>query len=224
MDVPRATRVVAPSWLNARTLLGLLLFCVSFAAGQILIQRERTTVPIWAASSDLPADTVLGPGDLEIVDVRLPGEVASTYAAGSKTLAGGVLTRPLLAGELVPLGWISDSPVGSDARALTVPVTPEHAAGAAFAPGDVVDIYVTLNAGDARARTTLVAESVQVLEIVTAGGLVAGEGGVTGITVRVPQAVAGELTLALRAGEIDVARVDGSLGGKAGSTTSLDDL
>ena len=89
---------------------------------------------------------------------------------------------------------------------MTIPVTPEHAVGGALRAGDTVDVYVSYNAGDLRALTKLVLDDAQILDLVTAGGLVVGDEAVVGVTVSVDSAVAKELAFAIRNGEIDLSR------------------
>ena len=92
---------------------------------------------------------------------------------------------------------------------MTIPVTPEHAVGGTLRPGDVVDVYATFNAADLRARTELVVEGAEVLDVVTAGGLVVSDDSMIGVTVAIDPDAAGALAGAIRTAEIDLVRVAG---------------
>jgi Flp pilus assembly protein CpaB len=95
---------------------------------------------------------------------------------------------------------------------MTIPVSPEHAVGGALRPGDTVDVFVSYNPGDLRAITKLVLDDAQIVDLVTAGGLVVGEKAVVGVTVSVDRDAAKEVAFAIRNGEIDLARGSGVSG------------
>lgn len=209
MDVPQARRAGRPEWVNARTLLGLVLFAAAFLGGRQVLREADTTVPVWVAARDLPSGAELTDSDLEIVRVDLPGGLLDSYVGTSVSLDGAGLIRPVSAGELIPAAWTTPAGRSGAGDAITVPVSPEHALGGELAPGDRIDVYASFDAGDARARTLLVARGVEVLDVVTAGGLVVGEDAVVGITVAVDGTDAGRLAFAVRNAEIDVVRVDG---------------
>ncbi|HYI44846.1 MAG TPA: RcpC/CpaB family pilus assembly protein [Actinomycetota bacterium] len=205
MDIPAARRLERPTWINARTTLGVILFVVALLAGQRVLVAGDVTTPIWRASRDLPAGVALRAADLAPAEVRLPDNLTAIYAGTANDLSGLVLTRAVGAGEIIPVASVVQ-PSSSDASAMTIPVTPEHAVGGALRSGDTVDVYVSYNAGDVRALTKLVLDDAQILDLVTAGGLVVGDEAVVGVTVSVDSAVAKELAFAIRNGEIDLSR------------------
>lgn len=211
MDVPYARRVSRPTWVNARTVGGVLLFCLAFLAGRQVLDAQRETVLVWAAAHDVPPDTVLGADDLRLVEARLPSPQLSHYVVGESSLEGMIVTRALRAGELIPGNWVAPAaPSGTD-RTMTIPVAIEHANGGVLAPGDRIDVFATFDAGDPRARTQMLLRAVEVHDVVTAGGLVEDEA-VVGVTVSVTAEEAGRLAFAIRTGDIDVARVIGAGG------------
>ena len=219
MDVPRARRYEAPTWLNLRTALGLLLFCGAVLGGQRFIQASATTTLVWAAAHDLPQDAVLTTDDLSAVEVRLPADVGARYVEAREVLDGSILTRAVLEGELIHDGWLGEATAPDEARAMTIPVSPEHAVGGALRSGDRVDIYATFDPGDARARTTLLARDVTIVEMVTAGGFALDEEAVIGLTVAVSPEEATRLAFAIRTAEIDIVRITGDA--SVGSTTTI---
>lgn len=214
MDVAVAARAGRPAWVNRRTILGVILLSGSIFGGQAVMEAGRTTAPMWIAAEDLAGGSPITRGSLRMEEVRLPPTVASGYISSTQSLEGYVVTRPVAAGELVPRAWVVRASPGSG-RSLTVPVDPEHAVGGALRPGDIVDIFATFDAGDARARTVLLVRKVEVFEVVAAGGLVMGEEAVVGITISVTPDEAQRVAFATRTAHLDVARVDDPSDGAA---------
>jgi Flp pilus assembly protein CpaB len=224
MDVPQARRISRPSWINLRTVLGLLLFCLAFLAGQRVLDDSRVTVAVWSATRDLGADSVIGDDDITAVDVKLPDDAIALYALASDDLVGTILTRPVRAREIVPVESVATAPEFSTGRSMTIPVTPEHANGGALRPGDRIDVFATFDPGDVRARTTILVRAVEVLDVVTAGGLVGDSESAVGITVAVTPEDAARLAFAIRTAEIDVARITGEAGGEGPKTVRAEDF
>jgi Flp pilus assembly protein CpaB len=118
--------------------------------------------PVVVATHALAAGTVLGTGDLELVErpELAPGDVQD-----KASLVGLVTTVPLAAGEAVrsedavtpsSLGLGYALPAGQ--RALTLGLTPVEAVGYQLAAGDRVDAFVTVLSG---ARGAPFAKSVE---------------------------------------------------------------
>lgn len=215
LDVPVARRAERPAWINVRTVLGLLLFVVALVAGQRTLQAADDTIGIWTATRDLSAGTTLQSGDLRVSRVHLPPDVARGYLAANIELDGAIVTRTIRAGELLPQAWVSEELVSSSA-AMTIPVTPEHALGGALRPGDRVDVIATFNAGDIRSVTQVVVEGAEILDVVTAGGLVVGEKAIVGVTIAIDPGDGKRVAAAIRNGDIDLVRIDGSNSGGSG--------
>lgn len=224
MDVPTARRLARPRWANLRTILGLVLFVGALLIGRAILDGAKTTVAVWAAAQDLRQDETLDADELVRADVKLPPDVAAAYAGATEDLEGAVLTRPLVAGELVPRAWIASGPSAAAGRSMTIPVTPEHAVGGRLRAGDRVDVYATFDSGDDRARTSLLVRGVEVLDVVETGGLVAGEESVVGLTVAVTPSEAARLAFAIRTAELDVALVAGAAGDEGSGTVTAEDF
>lgn len=216
MDVPSARRIARPTWINTRTVLGIMLFAAAVVAGGRFLEAANTTTPAWVAARDLAPGDVVGSEDLRIVDVNLPADVGAHYVTGATSLSGSVVTRPVAAGSLLPTSAVTLEANTGPGRLLTVPVAPEHAVGGGLRPGDLVDIFATASDGDG--CTTLVAAELEVVDVVAAGGLVLEEEAVAGITVAVAPSEVGAIANAIRTKEIDVARVTVP-GTPVGSTT-----
>lgn len=223
MDVPSARRISRASWINLRTMSGLVLFAVAVAAGGRFLEAANTTTPAWAAARDLAPGDVVGPEDVRRVDVNLPVEVGARYIAGATAVVGSVVTRAVPAGTLVPASAVADEADAGPGRVMTVPVAPEHAVGGALRPGDLVDIVATQTDGGAGTCSVLVAGEVEVVDIVAAGGLVLDGEALTGITIAVaPSEVAG-IAHAIRTREIDIARVTAPGSGTSSESVCGDD-
>jgi Flp pilus assembly protein CpaB len=201
-----------------------MLFCGAVLGGQRFMAASATTTLMWAAAHDIPQDAELSADDLTAVEVRLPGHLAGAYVPAERALEGATLSRAVLEGELIHDGWLADDAQVGQGRAMTIPVSPEHAVGGALRSGDRVDVYATFDPGDARARTTLLARDVTILEIVTAGGFALDEEAVIGLTVSISAEEATRLAFAIRTAEIDVVRITGDSSDAASTTVRAGDF
>jgi Flp pilus assembly protein CpaB len=224
MDVPVARRVANPSWVNARTVLGLLLFCLAFLGGQRVLTQAQATAAIWSATRPLAQGTRLAPEDLVAVEVRLPADQMTLYLGAEHPFDGAILTRAVGRGELIPASWLSEGAPAESGRTLTIPVSPEHANGGSLRPGDQIDIFATFAEGRAAACTVLIGGAVEVVDVVTAGGLVVEDESQVGVTVAITAEGAARMALAVRTAEIDIARVTGSAGTPPPTTVCAEDL
>lgn len=124
---PRAARLAAPSWLDARLLLGVVLVLASVVAGARLLASADDAQPVWVATRDLAAGTSLSEGDLEPGRVRLFGDGTRYVLAVGTAPLGYVLTRPVGARELLPAaGLVSPQAAAPDLRDVAVPVEAGH--------------------------------------------------------------------------------------------------
>ncbi|MQB00420.1 MAG: hypothetical protein GEU78_09040 [Actinobacteria bacterium] len=209
MDVPAARRVSRPTWINARTVLGVTLFAVAFVGGRQVLSDAGATISVLVATRDVARGEVVHSSDLRFVGADLPSDVLATYATSIRDLEGAVATRAIHSGELLSREWFAGAgdPVGQG-RSMTVPVSPDHAVGGDLRPGDVVDVYATFDAGDVRARTSLLVREAEILHIVSSEGVVIGDRGMVGVTLSVSPGEAGRLAFAIRTSELDLVRVD----------------
>ena len=225
MDVPVARRVERPAWVNARTILGLLLFALAFLGGQRILAAGDGRVGLWAAARDLPQGAVISDHDLRVVEADLPADLLGGYVVASRPLEGAVLGRPVRTGELLPASWVMDDASGTGlGRSMAIPLPPESPVLPSLRPGDRVDVFATFDAGDVRAKTTLVARGVDVVDVETAGGLVMGQEAVIGIEVSVASEDAARLAFAIRNGQVDIVRIDDGRETAAGTTVEAGDF
>jgi Flp pilus assembly protein CpaB len=197
---------------------------MALAIGRGVLEGATQTVSVWAAARDLGGDRELTAADLVPAEVRLPASVARSYAGAGEDLEGAVLLRPLLAGELVPTGWLATGATAEEGRSMTIPVTPEHAVGGRLRAGDRVDVFGTFDSGSDRARTSLLVRDVEVLDLVEAGGIVTGDEAIVGLTVAVSPQEAARLAFAIRTAELDVALVAGATSGDTPSSVNAEDF
>jgi hypothetical protein len=133
---PVARRVRPPRWLDLRLALGVLLVLGSVLVGARVVSAADATVPVWSATGDLAAGTVLSADDLVAVPVRLD-DVAPAYLAASTRPEGRVLGRAVRAGELLPRSVLEDP---ADLVQLALPVQAGYAPPG-LARGQAVDVY-----------------------------------------------------------------------------------
>ena len=196
--VPR--RVRPPRWLDLRLVLGVLLVLGSVLLGARVVTAADATVPVWSASADLAAGTVLTTDDLVAVQVRLDS-AAGSYLAASTRPEGRVLGRAVRAGELLPRSALEE-PDGLVQLALPVQ--------AGYVPpgltrGQLVDVYAVadpaVGSADTGGDVDLVVSAAPV-QAVTGRG----EGVLSTATTTV------QVVVAVAAGEAD--DVLGSIGGR----------
>jgi hypothetical protein len=150
---------------------GVLLLVVSIAVGTKVVGSASQTTAIWAISHDLSAGTVLSAGDLVARDVNL-GASSALYASAGSALSGQVLSRPLNAGELIPVAALGEV---SDSRVLSVSVAPGHLAPG-VTHGSVADLYLITGragmvGGDVETRLLHDRVTIQSVTAPSSGGL-----------------------------------------------------
>jgi hypothetical protein len=195
---PAARRPQRAWWRDGRVLAGIALILVSMVVGSRLLAGGSDTAMAWQATRDLAPGAVVS--DRDVVPVEIPAALAGAYAEGTG-LPTTPLTRPLLAGEILPLLTPGDR---VDARWVTVPVEPLHAP-VDLAPGEQVDVWATARADlGSPAPPELVLERVLVSQVATDG---VGMGGEFGVVLQIDPRDAASVITAARSGGIDLVRV-----------------
>lgn len=177
-----------------KVLAGLGLIAASILIGVVLFRDDDMSVVAWQASRDMPAGVTVTDADFDPVRVDL-GEVGGGYATEP---SAGVLTRPMLAGELLPRDAIGEA-VDVEHRMLTLPVEPLHAPD--ISSGDLIDVWTT---NQETGETVLAISDVYVVSVMED---MIGAGGESGIVVTVPVTQIDTMVAALRSGVVDVVRV-----------------
>lgn len=139
-EPPTPRRIVRPRWLNLRIVGGVILLAAAVVVGAKVIGSASQTSPVWAATRDLAAGTVLAPGDFTAAEVNL-GQHGGAYLAAASTIGGRVLGSPIRSGELLPVAAL-DQP--GEGRVVSIPVTPDHMAPG-VEHGSVIDLYLVVD-------------------------------------------------------------------------------
>ena len=216
--VPKAARLVAPSWLNTRVVLGLLLVLVSVVVGARVFASADDSQGVWVATRDLAPGTTLAEGDLEQARVRLFDNGGRYLVASAPKPVGYVLTRGVGADEFLPaLGLRRPDELAQPLRDVSVPVEAGHLPGD-LQTGQQVDVYVTAGrtatATADRSPTPSPATTAAATRLVLAGvpvRLRPAEAGLSarsaGVVLSVPESDAAVLVAALQEGAVDLVRV-----------------
>jgi len=135
---PRPRRVSAPSWLDLRLALGVLLVLGSVLLGAKVVAGARHQYPRVAVRHDLAAGVVLAASDLRLVQVQLPDGGGHTYLTHVRDAVGHRLTRPVTSGELLPRAALDAVPAQTT---VTVPL----AAGSApeLRKGQRIEVWLS---------------------------------------------------------------------------------
>jgi len=135
---PRPRRVAAPSWLDLRLVLGVLLVLGSVLLGAKVVANARQQYPRVALRHDLAAGVVLAASDLRLVQVQLPDGGGRTYLTHLRDAVGRRLTRPVAGGELLPRAALDLVPAQTT---VTVPL----AAGSApeLRKGQRIEVWLS---------------------------------------------------------------------------------
>src|SRR6476646_9573301 len=104
---PRAVRLAAPRWLDARLALGVLLVALSVAAGARVFTAADNLTSVYVAAHDLVPGQHVGADDLVVSHVRLRGQSGLYIAAAATPPVGYVVTRFVGAHELLPVAALT---------------------------------------------------------------------------------------------------------------------
>lgn len=169
---PTPRRMTRPRWLNVRVIGGIVLVVAAVVLGAKVIGSSNRTSPVWSASRDLAAGTVLGVDDLVPVELNLGEQAARYLTPASPSPAGQTLLNPMRAGELVAVSGVQPQQEG---RIVVVGVTPDRMPPG-VGHGSVIDLYLTTGGGPGsagEATTDLIEEgaTVQSVSAPATGGL-----------------------------------------------------
>ncbi|PZS37073.1 MAG: hypothetical protein DLM58_00245 [Pseudonocardiales bacterium] len=187
--VPR--RINAPSWLDLRLVVGVVLVLGSVLFGAKIVSGANHTYGMLAVTRDLAAGTLLSSDDVKSVHVKLPDRGNGIYVSDAADVLGKQLNRALASNELLPAAALVSA---GALTTVTVPFTADHAP--ALSPGQRVEIWLTTKAC---ASLVLLADvTVQDVHAAT-GGSFSSSGG-QNVVISVAPDLAGRVVAAL-AGE-----------------------
>lgn len=181
---PRAARLTAPSWLDTRLVLGVLLVLVSVVVGARVLSAADRSQLVWTTARDLAPGAELTADDVVAMPVRLFGNAERYLSAEQPPPVGYVLSRALGADELLPRDALATPGRDLDFRYVTVNVRPGNAPPD-LRSGERVDVYVTPEQPDGAA-----------LESSTAGGQPAAAGAAAPAPATPPTFTGSRLVLA----------------------------
>jgi hypothetical protein len=165
MPSPPATRLARVRWLDLRLLVGVLLVLGSVLLGTKIIAGADDTTAVLALTRDVQPGVRLTTADVTIRRIRLDAGHEHYVAVGS-SVAGYIMTRPALAGELLPrraVATAAEAQAAGDIRWITIAV-PSEERPEGLSTGQLVDVWIAPDTAvnDARNTATLLASRVAV--------------------------------------------------------------
>lgn len=198
--VPR--RLSAPSWFDARLVLGVLLVLASIVGGALVVSASGRTERVWALRHDVEAGIVLSGDDLMAVAVRVPSG-RELYFKASASVAGQSVTRRLASGELLPRSAVGATP---SSTTVTIPLSAD------VAPMIKAGQRITVWVSTATCPSAIVLADTPVQDVQEAQGAGFGSSGGEDVVVRLSREDAQRVieALALKGGTIRAGVVTGS--------------
>lgn len=209
---PAARRLRAPSWLDLRLVIGVLLVLVAVVIGARVLAGADKSTTVWGLSHDIAGGTAIQSDDLRKVKIRFFSD-ADQYLLTSTSPVGLVATRDLQAGELLPRPALQKVPTSV---LVPVPVAPAQLPPG-LTHGDRVNVWAgPKNPGSgAPVKPTSILSAVAVQSVSSGGsGLSATNG--TQLTLRIDPADEGKLVAAVAGSTIYVVQ---DLGNPAATPT-----
>ena len=210
---PRAARLGAPRWLDARLVLGILLVLFAVVAGARVFAAADHYSRVYVAKHDLVPGERVTAADLAVGRVRLDGQ-GSLYIAAGAAPVGYVVTRYVGAHEFLPVGALAATgPKDADTRFVTVPVAAGHLPPG-LSRGALVDVYLTPKAaaGAAVPAPTLVLENAAVQSREGGSRTFGGEATLS-VVLAVPADRVSDVVHAVESGTIDLVAVPAGAAG-----------
>lgn len=216
-----------PRRVDGRALLGILLMILATVGSVLFWTTTSDTRAVVVSTRDLPAGSTISPADLAVARVRVDDSIYAAAIPESElnNLVGRQLDQPAFAHQILVRVQVSThSRLGPNQVALTIPISPENAAGGTLRPNDQVDVLVTTNPDKPDARTTIVLSRVSVYDVghaSTVGAINvdssnASSSSVRWVTLAVTPDQAVRLANARWSGQLDVALLPPSSGGARG--------
>ncbi len=149
-DTRPLPRTLARRRLNGRALVGAGVAAMGvLVLGLLYRAHQPREVLVVRAVHDLPAGSVLRTSDVQAVAEALPDEVAATFvpASDQPDLVGQRVSQSLVAGKFLTRDQLGRSirGVAAGQRIHTIPVSSDMVAGMNLAPGDQIEVAVTLD-------------------------------------------------------------------------------
>lgn len=182
-----ARRLVAPSWKDARLVVGILLVLLAVVIGSAAFSAADDRVGMWAAKHTLTPGHKITDDDFVRAEVQL-GDAESDYLRVDDRLPNGaVIDRLVEPGELVPSAAVIDP---TDSRRREVPVTVDPIYLSNLTEGSRVTVYVPEPVGEEsdEVRYEALVERATIASLPQeSGGMVGSSGRGTSAVVVVPE-------------------------------------
>ena len=173
------------------------------------LRSRDATIDVVVAHSDVAPGAVVGPAVTGTAALpassSLRGAMLSPDVLGSERW---VALRRIAAGEPILRSAVAKAAAPGGQRAMSVPVSPDHAAGGELSVGDRVDV---IDADGAQA--TYVVRNAEVIGVAprrSSAGFSSSSSGQFYVTIAVDAEPALRLASAIRAGKIEVVRATGA--------------
>ena len=204
---PPARRLESTSWVNFRSVLGLILVLAAVAAGTIVLERAQQLVPVYAAARDLPSGVPLSNRDLLLARVRLPAAELERYLQPGQlqTVAGKALIAPLRQHMLVPADGLMASDAHADLVELAIKADHDDMP-LGLHPGDRVRILAAYADGLHKAGAQVLVTSAEVVQVLEDSAGLGGGRRQTGVQIRVPADRASSVAAAIAGGRVFVVK------------------
>lgn len=197
---PIAGRLKRPGWTDPRLLIGLALVALSVWGTASIVAGADRTEPYLVAKETLTPGTVIDEDSVLITNVR----IGEGYVSAEEPPWGSIVTRTVVAGELIPASAIEDAG-DFDLRPVAVASSLPLADG--IEPGATVDVWL-VREGLMGSESLLVASGLVIDQVDRGSG--AFTNGVETVYVLVPADEVGEFLSALAdEGEVAVVGMPG---------------
>lgn len=180
---------------------------LAFVLNLLVLQDRGSTALVAVADEPIAAGTVLEGTSLRLVPVDSSFEALPALVQDGDlgSIAGWVTTRSIPAGSPIQFADLVESESPTGLRSMSLPVSPEHAAGGLIAAGDRVDVLSVRDGVPAFVATDLEVISVAEGAAGSIGGLAAHH-----LVVAVDPDQALDLAQALDSGSIEILRSTGA--------------
>ena len=160
-------------WVDTRFLIGLVLIAASVTGVVTLVSAADSSVQVYTARDALSQGDVVMADDVFASSVRVDGAAELYIMAGEMPREGLVITKPVGAGELVPLSAVGDS-AGLKMSAIVVSLAGQLPGS--IEAGSLVDLWSSRENGDgAFGPPSVLVSSATVVRLVEEDGLVVNE-------------------------------------------------
>jgi hypothetical protein len=184
-------------WFDPRFGVGILLILASVVGVCLLLASQNHTVQVYVARTTLVAGARVGPGDVELVGVRVPD--SGRYLAGGRLHDGAVVVRSVPKGELVPASALGEE---TSASVTSVVVKASGPVAGAVAAGAVADVWGAHAANDRNYTPPLVLVSGAIVVSVSRDEALVADRRSVSVELRVPQSRVARVLQAIADGQV----------------------